>query len=219
MDNIEEKADKGKEDFMKSGEWDITRDILHQRIDNLFDQPDAPKKKRISKRIWILISLLILLVLAGLFYLSRLASSPSSTPDQAQIFATYVDPFPNILSGSFRGDSSDENAPRIDMSAYDKADYSAVIKSIPDQISPEESLYAGIAHLYGENPTSAEKYLKDVLFNEEAANIHDAAQWYLALAYIRANQIDLAKESLEKINNQPNHFKFAEANELIKMLE
>lgn len=151
--------------------------------------------RRLRRRLAVAAS--ILLVLAPISYLLLLR--PSS---EVRLFRKHFSPYPDLITMKDDGDSS-----RIllalqpygaDVPKYEKAIELFAAVPADDPFKMEAHLYAGVSHLALDQPEPAIAELKLVIAGPKARLVKDA-KWYLGLAYLRANQLDLAEKTFQEI--------------------
>lgn len=105
-----------------------------------------------------------------------------------------------------------------DKKAYTKAKplFDEVLSGNPDSVIV--NLYSGINNLTLGNLPEAEKQL-DIVVQSKNPNFLQAAEWYLALLALRANDKDTALQRLEAIRNSPKHDYREQAKAVLKDLK
>src|SRR5574343_128101 len=94
--------------------------------------------------------------------------------------------------------------------AYRAADYAGVLKQFQSIAQPEvkDQFYAGMASMELQYYPGAIQFFKDVLEKNLSAAIsvfEDDAEYYLALGYLKANELDKALPLFQKIQSNPAH--------------
>jgi len=91
--------------------------------------------------------------------------------------------------------------------AYQAKNYQQVIKLVQqsDSITVKETFLAAMSYEELGNNTGAIENYKKVIAESGANGVRDAAEYYLALAYIRNKDYDFALELLRKIKDDPDH--------------
>ena len=178
-------------------------------------QSDIAKKKTPWKQILGIAASILLLAGLGIGGYYYLAENESSR------FEAYFQPYPNVIAETNRGSSNGganlpagrqgraaigtEQTQRA-MQWYELGEYAsaiAVFDSIlasnsTDTVQSSLLFYRGIAHLELDQTTQAIQDLDQATENPNE-RLAEAAQWYLALAYLRAEQTILAQEKLQAI--------------------
>lgn len=154
-----------------------------------------------------------LLITAGMIYSNQ---GPASAADLfAQAYAPYESPFAGTRSGG------DEGKPFADgMSAYQDGNYELALQHFNTVLaaSPTASiahLHAGMSNLQLEKTSAAIKHLSTVRLN--APVLYGSASWYLALAYLKAGEVNDCKEILHQILPAEKE-QYPKAQELLKQL-
>jgi hypothetical protein len=187
---------------------------LRQKQLTLIHQYERPV--RITKKLWFRIAAsLLLLVIAG-FAISMVVFAPDY---HAQIDAELAQPYP--ISNLFRSES--ESSPQEKgYQLYTQGDYAGAIRYL-EQVSSEDKDIASVTFYNALSNLYSGKYNRaSVLF--ESHNIgnsrySDQAQWYRALALIKADNKNKAIEVLTAITGDKLHFKREAALELLDELE
>ncbi len=136
-----------------------------------------------------------------------------SPPDSDELFNTYFSPYQNLVT--IKGDG--ENKLSKAMLYYDVKDYDSAIilfKTIlaDDSGQLEKVFYLGNALLAVAEADSAIVYFKKSLAGQD--RFADAAQWYLALAYVKNDELANAEVLLKEIVAMEN-FWSAKAEKLL----
>lgn len=146
-----------------------------------------------------------LVILSGVFYLSR-----TSNTDPETLIASALKPYEkrsNILlggSGSVPWEVS-----------YDKQDYENTTKTIENQkvTTPEACFYGGLSYLKMQPPQYDRAILSLLLAEKEQFKITQV-RWWLGVAYYRTGDFANAKKYLESI--QQGQSRYEEAQKLLK---
>lgn len=157
-----------------------------------------------SKSYWVLAALL--LAVGAVLIITKESNTGEYYKD---IFNSEFTAYPDVISGASRSDAS-ANQELVDIMAfYEKGDYGQAsalmtkfLKSHPKE--QQLKLYRGICYLEMNETAKAEQDFKDIiLFNEELA---DQAEWYLALTYLKAENLNDAREYFTRIANKKNSY-------------
>ena len=84
-------------------------------------------------------------------------------------------------------------------------------------LDPQLLLYEGILNLELNKKEEAVRIFKELLIKDTLDAFK--AHWYLALSYLKTNNLTLAKQELQIIINDPKNFKDKEAKELLAQLK
>lgn len=162
---------------------------------------------------WIGVAAVILALLA--FWLW-----PSAATD-AELFAAHYTPFPNLVAPIDKGTDIID----LDIQAlhsYERGNYKDAVRLFEelgesDQLDINEQLYYGLSLLMEERNVDAITQLQAVVA-DKTARYHQAAQWYLSLAYIKAQNRASGKRVLDEILEKPDHIYREKALELLEKI-
>jgi tetratricopeptide (TPR) repeat protein len=174
---------------------------IHKQV---MDGKTAEKPKATTKGIvrsitkWsmrIAASLLIVMIGLGVYQYATI------TPDKL-----FSENYTSYTLGVTRG----EAATNLMEKAFQNKDYNGVINqfSIEDKITQKENFLVAHAYLETKNYTNAITAFNAVLEKnsvEKATIFNDDAQYFLAMTYLKNNDIKLATLLFETINNTPAH--------------
>lgn len=158
---------------------------------------DIPQEKKNFRRIAIAASFvgIVLISTFSVYYFSEKSSS--------NIYSEYFQPYPNEVAPIVRGQNI--NTPITDaLEAYEKEDYNLSAKLFENISEDYALLYGGISNLEIGQSQKAIDQLKSLSLQN--SNYQDAAEWYLALAYLKNKDKQKAIEMLEIIANKGNQF-------------
>ena len=117
------------------------------------------------------------------------------------------------------------SAQRADaIQAYRVKDFktsAAIRKTIVDssEYTPEDQLYLGLSLLYQSPPQANDAIMVfETILADDDVKSDEEARWFLALAYLQADQVDAAKEVLQEIVDN-NSWNAKNASEIITELE
>ena len=148
------------------------------------------------------------------FYLS---TRPPTAP---QLFATYHTPYraAPLVRGESSGTASYDQAVRL----YRTERYHEAIPRLEHLLTTDTThrdkllLLLGNSHLNEEDPPSAIPYFQQAAASPDPA-IQRFATWYLALSYLKANNLPTARPLLEDIAGHPGMYQ-AKAKAILKEL-
>lgn len=153
----------------------------------------------------------VAVVTAFIFFLRK----PDYTT--TELFASYYEPYENLIIS--RGEGDDIILKRA-MDAYDNQNYQRAVSLLQPYLeaNPNEmsaALYLGIAQMelsnYGEAESHLMEALNDPLYQQQA-------DWYLALLYLRMDEVSKLSKTLQKIITMGDHYKEKEAREILGSL-
>lgn len=175
---------------------------IHQRLEktgeiDTANRPPQPRKSAFGRKQTIVLAVtVVLLLIGGLYWFSR--------PSLAEkTFMAYYQPEPVS-----RGAATCSSSLMPGIQAYRSSQYEQALqefRQLPAQ-QPCVSYYVGLTLLALDQEKEAIPSLKaasaDIL--NEPALVRQKAEWYLALAYLKAGQITEAKEQLTIVIRQPD---------------
>lgn len=177
---------------------------------------EASKKHRtlFSKKLYPIITVAAILTI-GLFISIYWFSNTS----EKDLFATYFEPSKNVSVPIVR----DENSQNITTEAfilYAEKDYNKASvlfeKAYLAQNQSELLFYQGNALLaLGHTTQAIEKFREHIKLQDTLSN---RSHWYLALAYLKNDDLENAKKELNTFINTNENFKIKEAKSLLKKL-
>lgn len=220
MDDLNEKIRRGQELYREDGNPDDVKSQLDARIDAMFDHTKGPGKKKPNGTIWLVLVLLLLMVLAGLYFMKSTDDQSEFTTEE--IFAANYEPFPNIINGQTRGEEGMISEEDVDfrqaMLLYEQGDFQAALGRMKsDSLDAFKLLYRGIALLEtGQTEGAIQSLAQAVAIENE--EIEDAVTWYLALAHVKAANVSEAQIALETIVQRDDHYKKKEAADILEKL-
>jgi len=192
--NDREKVKKEMQD------WDTPKSKPHIRKNNF-----AP---------WKIAASLILLI--GISWLLFFYTQSTST---AELYASNFEPYRNVVQPIVRGEDKEDIQSKA-FKAYESKDYKNAIVFF-DQILQEDpsttiSFYKANTLLQLNKTSEAITLLETTV--KSADTFQDRALWYLALAYLKEDNVDASKKTLKQLIAQ-SKFKSKEATALIKQLD
>ncbi len=186
------------------------RETIKHELKDL--ESNIPKK---NIRIWpIAASLVILLGVSSFWFFGN------QTANSEDLFNTNFEPYRNVVQPIERG--NDTTDPKIDaFIAYESKDYDNALKGFNMLAEDNDAViqfYKANTLLKLGNTDEAIRILKqNITLTDTLTEKH---YWYLALAYIKADNFEEAKEKLKYLINNPNsEYKKEEAKKLTKKLK
>jgi tetratricopeptide (TPR) repeat protein len=118
-----------------------------------------------------------------------------------KLFAEYYEPYPNLAS-SVRGELAEGKLQHA-LQQYDAGDFKAALKFLQEILAaePENTMaqfYAGVCYLKLKDAERAITSLQQVIAQQDQ-RLMEPAEWYLALAYLRKNDVAPARMTLNGI--------------------
>jgi len=143
----------------------------------------------------------VLVVLA----LSALILNYSASKDYEAIYADYYEPYPNIIDPINRSiDYNDYSIyQQYELRNFEEIVNKLTIKAQENILSDAEKFYLAQSQLVLKNVDLAILNLKEI---SKESNFYLAAQWYLALAYIKTEKYEKAESLLDQIIDQKEDF-------------
>ncbi len=169
-------------------------------IETVADSKDSRFKKTetkvISIRPWLVAASIVFLLGLGSWLL--FFNSPDLNTDQ--LYAANFAPYENVVHPIERGEQLEDMKTRA-FTAYEDADYSLALKLFKElqvqQNDPYISFYEAIVLMQLNKHQEAIPLLEGYIEND--GQLKDRATWYLALAYLKQNNIAESKTQLEKL--------------------
>ena len=171
---------------------DIHRQIIPQLRQN---RPPGLVRRLVRNSLKIAAAVVFILIVAGIYSNINLSSE--------QLFKSHYTGY-NIRSsrGTDTNSALEDNYKRNRM-----AEVITTFKTIKNP-SAFEYFLTGNAFLQTDQPGEASKYFMNALQkreNDSLQNIHEDAEYYLAMSYLKNNEVDKALPIFEKIHSENNH--------------
>lgn len=167
------------------------------------------------KRIF-LVAASVTFIVVSIFLFRNMNSSTSSV----DLYAAH---FELPSAAGERSISEQSDAWNDAMTAYANQDFKTTIDLLSSLVNQPDfsfadrgNLYLGLSLLMQNENQMAVKHFEAI--NRESSFIQDG-EWYKALAFLRINDLENAQYTLQKIVDQPRHFKYHEALEILKQLQ
>ena len=140
--------------------------------------------------------------------------------DETKLFDTYIEPSKNVTQPIVRSDSYKNNLNNAFI-AYNDSNYEEAVylfeNAYEDTKQSEILFYEGNALLAMGKPIEAiKKFNQHLTFSDSLTN---RSHWYIALAYLKAKDIENAKFQFKLLMNSGESFKKEEASSIIKKLK
>lgn len=151
-----------------------------------------PGRTALGWRLWLPIAAsATLLVVAAWFFLTK-ATEPE------ELFAEYFEVYPNVEAPIYRDSSASDSLPTKDLAfrRYADDDFEGAIELFESIAAPDEGtrFYLGMSYLANNNPQQAAAIWEPL--SKEAEDYTTQIQWYLALAWLKLDEVEKAKEVL-----------------------
>ncbi|MGI9552413.1 MAG: tetratricopeptide repeat protein [Aurantibacter sp.] len=158
---------------------------------------------------------LALVLISSLFLLNY-----NSGQTEQDLFTAYYEPYSGDLSRSGEEDLFDKT--KKAEYAYALGQYAVAIPLFEEVISQEPTsklrFYLGNAYLStGEGSKAAQQF--EAVLRDIDYPLQDQAQWYLALSYLKAGNVDMARTNLEIITENSGSFYHQKAKEVLDRIK
>jgi tetratricopeptide (TPR) repeat protein len=148
-------------------------------------------------------SLTVILVVSYFFLFSP------DTRDAQQLFSAYYKPYYNVIDDYKRGGNatpSETEAFRL----YEQKEYESAINAFEKGLSEDPEnipllFYGGLSYLAADEMDKAISMLDRVVTSKHT--LKEAAEWYLALAYLKNNDLLQSKKIVEDIAGHEGAYK------------
>jgi hypothetical protein len=134
---------------------------------------------------------------------------PDNAKNEDQIYAVYYQPYRNLITSYNRSDEKATTLKEQAMSSYTEGNYNKAIEQFMEIKASEQdaAIHFYLANAYmatGKMDEARANFLwvlkADILFV-------DQTKWFLALSYIKTNQLNEAKKLLFELTNHENAYK------------
>ena len=196
-------------DFQKELQETLVLNDREQLKKEIKNWNNVPNKRRFNP--WqIAASLVILLGTSLLFFFNSQSSSTE------ELYASNFEPYRNIVQPIVRGEHKDDLQSKA-FEAYETKDYKNAIlhfnEILKEKPNATISFYKANALMQLNKTNEAILILETNVKNSDT--LQDRNLWYLALAYLKNNNIEASKKTLKQLLSQSN-FKAKEAAVLIE---
>ena len=136
-----------------------------------------------------------------------------------KLYNEYFKPYPNEVIPFTRGEEVPENFAHFSqeeynlvaraMKHYQRGNYKEASELFEKHVERKKEnadliFYKGIAQLKSGKEKQAKENLNYIL-DIKGVDFQQEAQWYMALTYLKMNDVDSAREILNKISETPGH--------------
>ncbi len=175
----------------------IKREVLKLRLQQ-FEKREI-KKKKIFSQLW-KIAAVFVVGLSLLWFFNR-------SPDYGRIYAANFEPYPNIVVPSIRDFNTSENDVEEAFRYYDNQDYKKAAAAFKKLYLDDEIAYANF--YYAISLMSDHKVEKALEALESSSwkipkRYQYQTDWYLALGYLKVQNIEKATVYLQKVIKSDN---------------
>ncbi|MDN5201831.1 hypothetical protein QQ008_10670 [Fulvivirgaceae bacterium BMA10] len=169
-------------------------------------------KRKNPKRVWLFIggvAATLTILIAVLHYLSQTSST-------TQLFQSYFQPYPNLITTR----SSDQSDIKEAFQNYSHQNFKEALKGFESAVLERNRndtllFYAGVSALADGTHEKAIDYLSAL--SEIKSEFNQQGNWYLALAYVLGDDIEEARQILNRI--RPDEYEYRASRELLELLD
>ena len=183
--------------------------LSDEELDNLENITPLQVQKINMRTILAIAATLLLLIAAGWFMMK---------PDKVEgdLFATYFEPYPMLVTQ--RGETAEVFANHeAAIEAYEEGRYAEAAELFTSGRMPAViQLYSGISYLASDNYVRALDMLQPLTNN---ADIAEQAQWYLALTYLKLNDMEHCRLWLGRMIDTDGHAYRKRAERILRGLD
>ena len=129
-------------------------------------------------------------------------------------FMTYYEAPPFVLSEEERGITEETTGLSAVRDAYKSGDYAAVLIQTKEMENSGSDFYRAVALLELDRVTEALSLLEQ----QPNDDLQDMRSWYLALGYLKSNDLESATSVLQEITMSGDHYKHKLAAELLQKM-
>lgn len=198
------------EEFLKSDKAKKIANTIRSAEQSYFKE-----KPFNTNRIFKYVAAIAAIFIVGLF----LVTQYNRSPDTKQLYATYKN-WDELPSLTLRDENSDVSKIEQQFRAEDYEQSLMLLNTYvlknDQELNPQILLYMGVSQLELNQNTSAINTFTKLL----QSNTLDApkAHWYLALCYLKSQDLEKAKSELKLLIEKPTNFKNTEAKDLLGKL-
>jgi tetratricopeptide (TPR) repeat protein len=164
---------------------------------------------------WLAAAVVSLLIVSAVFLLKPV------TPDAIALYETYYQPYPNVFDPTVRGEIDTLTVSRKAFMAYNEGDYHTAAGYFKELLNSDDPMEKDNARLYLGNcylSIGSVAAAKETLLQISAqSHVADQAKWYLALAYLKSNDMEQAEKALRGLTDHPNSYQ-EKANKILRDL-
>lgn len=172
-----------------------------------------------QRKPWLVAAIIgfLILVSVGIWFAIPSSSSPE------QLFMAYYEPYPiDVLVRSNKGPVPDEEFMRTIRQKYQSAQWVDAMISLKAQVdltpsAPAPRFYLAQTLLNQDENAALEAIPILRSLTKEQTAFQNMAKWYLALAFIKVDSLESARETLIQISE--NHSKSLQAKEILSQLD
>lgn len=170
--------------------------------------PLKSRKKKVWPWIGVAASIALLL---GVFFMQNTEEKPV---DYLAIYTENYQPYPNIVAPIVKSETDSLTAYEEGFQLYEKGEYAKAIQNLTPSNSTEAEFYSAISFLALGKTEKAISSLNIITADGES-RFRQPAEWYLALAYLKIEDVAKAKALLSKVMETDGHPYRGRATELM----
>jgi hypothetical protein len=204
---LEEFEKKLKTDSRYKAEFEFQKSVrsaihLKERseIKNLVVGFEKPKQR---KNWWKFAAAAVVVILGGWVVFLQFLSKPNPS----ELYLSFYQTYPNVIAPNVRGENEETLITRA-FRAYDSGDFELAAQffgELKTQVSHDYPVfYEGISFLEINKPEKTILLFENKKFEDTSTSLEDYRAWYLALAYLKADKKEQAKEILFKLSKTDN---------------
>lgn len=143
--------------------------------------------------------------------------------------ASYQQAVDDLLTADFyenrdrlKGDQDINRLNILAVNAYNEKDFSTAIEYYEEIVetglaNDEHYFFLGLSHLYAKHYNAATQHLKEVMQVNANSKFQQETRWFLALAYLKQQDVELGRNQLLQIKVKEWNYQKAQA--LLKLIE
>ncbi|WP_026953599.1 tetratricopeptide repeat protein [Algoriphagus vanfongensis] len=166
------------------------REKLKARF-NILEQPSNNRKTW-----WYAAAAMLVLGIMGWWGLTQFSLNPEN------LYYSYFEPYPNIVEPIVRSDAEQSGLSAQAFEWYEKGEYEKASEAFAtlheEHQAAADLFYQAISLMALDRSAEAIPMLKQ---QKEEDSFYEAAQWYLALAYLKEGQESQARSCLERVRD------------------
>ena len=174
--------------------------LLREEFRKIKPQQNKKPNSGLSILLW---TIILTGIVIGGYLLYKYYSADTTNPEQ--LYAEFYSPMPNLVAPIEQG-APDTLISAMPFRSYERGDYAKAIQwfELHGIDRPESRFYYGLSLLAGNRAAEAVTILEQSAA-QDTSEFSQAAQWYLALAFLRTGDLHAARRVLMSIISNPAH--------------